>query len=315
MNTLNKVSIIIPVYNSEKTIGQLCHRLLSMSSPPHEIVLINDGSQDSSHKVCTDLQEELSEIVTYIELSRNYGEHNAVMAGLHYCTGDYAVIMDDDFQNPPEEVLKLVEKMKNDKHDVVYSAYPQKKHNWFRNLGSAFNDFVATILLQKPKDLYLSSFKCLNRFLIDEIIKYDGPYPYIDGLIFRITNRYGIVEVRHEGREEGESGYTFTKLVRLWMNMFVNFSLLPLRCASLLGFMTSGFALLYTLHIVFQRLIGSETPEGWATTTALVALLAGVQLSMIGLLGEYVGRIFLSQNKTPQFCVRGFSSKKDVNKS
>ncbi|QJB58046.1 glycosyltransferase family 2 protein [Pseudodesulfovibrio sp. zrk46] len=299
-----KISIVIPVYNSEKTIRPLVDRLVNILPAPLEIVLVNDGSKDASDEVCRKAQVAHPSVVTYVELSKNYGEHCAVMAGLNQSTGDYVVIMDDDFQNPPEEALKLVDAAQKGGHDVVYSYYNEKKHHFFRNLGSKFNGAVATLLLKKPKDLYLSSFKCINRFLVNEIIKYDGPYPYVDGLIFRITDKYGVVEVQHDARHTGESNYTLTKLVRLWMNMFFNFSLLPLRVATMLGAGLSGFALLYMVWISICKLFRPELPPGWSETVVLIALFSGAQLIMLGLLGEYVGRIFLSQNKTPQFCIR-----------
>ncbi|MEF2230691.1 MAG: glycosyltransferase family 2 protein [Pseudodesulfovibrio sp.] len=300
----SRISIVIPVYNSEKTIRPLVDKLIRILSQPLEIVLVNDGSRDASSEVCRTAQTDYPDMVRYVELSRNYGEHCAVMAGLNQSTGDYVVIMDDDFQNPPEEVLKLVAEAKRNGHDVVYSCYKEKKHSYFRNLGSRFNNSVATVLLKKPKDLYLSSFKCINRFVVDEIVKYDGPYPYIDGLIFRITDRYGVVQVQHDARLDGESGYTLAKLIRLWMNMFVNFSLLPLRVTTLLGCLMSLFALLYMIWVMICNFIEPDLPAGWPTTVVLITLFSGAQLVMIGLLGEYVGRIFLSQNKTPQYCIR-----------
>jgi len=299
-----KISIVIPIYNSAKTIEQLVSRLVDILPTPLEIVLSNDGSKDNSDSVCRSLQEKHPDIVVYIELSKNYGEHGAVMAGLTHSTGDYVVIMDDDFQNPPEEVLKLVAAAQKGNHDVVYSAYPTKNDSRFRNFGSWLNGYMATILLKKPKGLYLSSFKCMNRFLVNEILKYTGPYPYIDGLIFRVTDKYGVVEVQHDKRMEGESGYTLSKLLRLYMNMFVNFSLLPLRLSTFLGFIVTFFSLLFTIYIVICAFVDPEIPAGWATTVILIAFFSGVQLVVLGLAGEYLGRIFLSQNKTPQFCVR-----------
>lgn len=299
-----KISIVIPVYNSEKTIKSLVDGLVGILPQPLEIVLVNDGSKDTSDQVCRAAQDEYPAVISYVELSKNYGEHCAVMAGLNQSTGDYVVIMDDDFQNPPEEVLKLVSAAQENSHDVVYSCYKKKKHNYFRNLASKLNSSMATVLLKKPKGLYLSSFKCINRFLVDEIIKYDGPYPYVDGLIFRITDRYGVVEVEHDERQSGESGYTVVKLVRLWMNMFVNFSLLPLRVTTILGCLTSAFALTYMVWVAICNIFMTDLPAGWSTTVVLITLFAGAQLVMIGFLGEYVGRIFLSQNKTPQYCIR-----------
>lgn len=300
----SRISIVIPVYNSEKTVRLLVDKLIHILPQPLEIVLVNDGSKDASDATCRSAQEDYPEVVKYVELSRNYGEHCAVMAGLNQSTGDYVVIMDDDFQNPPEEVLKLVAEARDNDYDVVYSCYKEKKHSYFRNLGSRFNNSMATVLLKKPKGLYLSSFKCINRFVVDEIVKYDGPYPYVDGLIFRITEKYGVVEVQHDERRDGESGYTLSKLIRLWMNMFVNFSLLPLRVTTLLGCFTSVFALFLMAWVMISKLIEPDMPAGWPTTVVMIALFSGAQLVMIGLLGEYVGRIFLSQNKTPQYCIR-----------
>ena len=199
-------------------------------------MLVNDGSKDNSHQVCEEIFHKYPNVVTYLRLARNFGEHNAVMAGLRHAVGDYAVIMDDDFQNPPEEVTRLVQEAERGDFDVVYSFYDEKKHNWFRNLGSTFNGWVAHFMLNKPKGLYLSSFKCLNRFLIREIVKYDAPFPYIDGLILSLTDNIGTVRVRHNERSQGRSGYTFRKLVRLWLSMFVNFSIMPLRLSLIMGF-------------------------------------------------------------------------------
>ena len=231
------ISVVIPVYNGAMTIEPLVDTLVDGLAPYNlQVVLVNDGSKDNSHQVCEEIFHKYPNVVTYLRLARNFGEHNAVMAGLRHATGDYAVIMDDDFQNPPEEVTRLVQEAARGDFDVVYSFYDEKKHNWFRNLGSTFNGWVAHFMLNKPKGLYLSSFKCLNRFLIREIVKYDAPFPYIDGLILSLTDNIGTVRVRHNERSQGRSGYTFRKLVRLWLSMFVNFSIMPLRLSLIMGF-------------------------------------------------------------------------------
>lgn len=299
------VSILIPVYNGATTIGGLVGRLLELLGSAHsQVVLVNDGSQDNSHEVCLGLVERYPEAVTYVSLSRNFGEHNAVMAGLNYTTGDYVVIMDDDFQNPPEDVMALIEAAKSGKHDVVYSYYPHKQHHWMRNIGSKFNDLVATVMLDKPRSLYLSSFKCLSRFVVDQIITYTGPFPYIDGLALRCTRNIGKVLVHHEKRTEGKSGYTFRKLVRLWLNMFVNFSVLPLRVSSLLGFLFSFLGGMMSVLVVIEKISHPDIPIGWPSVVVIVMIFSGIQLLILGLLGEYIGRLFLSFNQTPQFVVR-----------
>jgi undecaprenyl-phosphate 4-deoxy-4-formamido-L-arabinose transferase len=223
---------------------------------------------------------------------------------LRYSTGDYAVIIDDDFQNPPEAVRNLVKTAVGGEYDVVYSNYPKKKHGFFRNLGSRFNNLIAGILLDVPRNLYLSSFKCLSRFAVNEIVKYTGPFPYIDGLLLRATRRIGKIEVEHHKRQEGKSGYTFRKLVHLWLNMFVNFSIMPLRISSILGLIFSGFGLVLSAIVVIEKLNNPSLPIGWPSLIIAFLVFAGVQLFILGLLGEYLGRLYLSSNQTPQYVVR-----------
>jgi undecaprenyl-phosphate 4-deoxy-4-formamido-L-arabinose transferase len=300
-----KLSIVIPVYNGAATIGPLVDKLESefLGQMPLEVVLVNDGSpRDNSAEVCTAIARQKPWVV-FVDLSRNFGEHNAVMAGLNHCSGDRAVIMDDDFQNLPEEVHKLLDELDKG-HDVVFSKYASKKHHPLRNLGSRFNNRVASVMLDKPRDLYMSSFKVINRFVIDEVIKYDGPYPYIDGLILRVTRRYGTVEVQHNDRAQGESNYTLRKLVSLWLNMFVNFSILPLRVVALAGFLFAALGLLGVAYAVYIKFTEPDLPLGWTSIVAAFLLVSSVQLISIGVLGEYLGRLFMKTNLLPQFVVK-----------
>lgn len=299
-----RLSIVIPVYRGAQTVGPLVDKLCEQLGSRHdlEIVLVNDGSPDNSADVCRQLALTRRQ-VRFVNLSRNFSEHNAVMAGLNHCTGDWAVIMDDDFQNPPSEVDKLVDELRRG-FDVVFSYYADKKHHWLRNLGSQFNNLVASVMLQKPTDLYLSSFKAVNRFTIDELIKYDGPYPYIDGLILRFTRNYSRVLVAHDPRQEGKSGYTLAKLIALWLNMFTNFSILPLRFASGAGFVSAVVGLLLAGEAVVERLFFNDVPTGWTSLIVTLFILGGVQLFALGMIGEYLGRLFLKDNGRPQFVVR-----------
>lgn len=303
-----KLSIVIPVYNSEETIGLLVDKLVeNLKDHDFEIILINDCSQDNSHEVCRKKCDTYPEIVRYFKLSKNFGEHNAVMAGLNHAIGDYAIIMDDDFQNPPEEVLRMIAFMQKQKVDVLYTYYEKKKHNWFRNLGSWFNNLVGTILLGKPKDLYLCSFKCLNRFLIDEIIRYHGPYPYIDGLILRSTRNIGKIQVQHDERQKGKSNYNLVKLVGLWLNMFINFSNIPLRLIFFIGIVLTALGFAMILHFMIQMLFWDPHgvwPAGWPSLIVCVVTFSGTQLVSLGLIGEYLGKLYLTENKTPQYLVR-----------
>jgi glycosyltransferase involved in cell wall biosynthesis len=299
------ISIVIPVYNGARTVGPLVERLVEvLPVTTLQIVLVDDGSLDASDEVCRALSARYAGVVTYVKLGRNFGEHNAVMAGLWHARGDYAVIMDDDFQNPPEEVGRLIDHAVRHGHDVVYTYSAVKHHHWLRNLGSRLNDRVANFMLDKPRHLYLSSFKCLSRFLVGQILKYRGPYPYIDGLVLRCTQNIGTIEVRHAPRREGRSNYTVRKLLRLWLNMFVNFSVMPLRVSTVVGLACSVLGLALGVEVLVERLVRPGVPVGWASVLVPVVLFSGVQLVMLGLLGEYLGRLFLTENQTPQFVVR-----------
>jgi undecaprenyl-phosphate 4-deoxy-4-formamido-L-arabinose transferase len=308
---LKSLSVVIPVYNSEETIGSLIDLTVESLDPLFErleIILVNDGSVDRSHLRAREAECKYPGIVKYIRLARNFGEHNAVICGLHYVTCDCAAVLDDDFQNPPQEIVKLVEKLRQG-YDVVYSYYDRKHHPWFRNLGSSFTDRVATWVIRKPRGLYLSSFKVMNRFLVSAITDYTGPYPYIDGLILRATTSIGRQLCEHSERKIGRSNYTLRRLIRLWLNMFTSSSLLPLRLASVLGFLMSLLGLFlaafFTLSWATGGILATRSiPPGWASLIVCVTFFSGLQMCLLGVIGEYLGRLFLSQNRSPQFVVR-----------
>ena len=306
MATGPELSLVIPVYNGSRTIGPLVDHIIKIfASTSFEIVLVNDGSQDDSEKVCAQLAEKFPQQVTFVHLSRNFGEHSAVLAGFTQARGRYIAVLDDDGQNPPEEIVRMLDELKRKNYDVVYGHYIEKKHSWFRNLGSRFNDRIATLMLQKPKDLYLSSFKVMNRFLIDEIVKYRGPYPYTDGLIYRVTRNIGQIPVEHRASVGGSSRYTLRRLVRLWLNMFLNFSIKPLRLSIYVGLLTSCLSVVALIAIVIDRLwITPNLTLGIPTVLGTIVLLAGIQLMILGLVGEYLGRLYLDQTGTPQYVVR-----------
>ena len=298
------VSIVIPVYNAEQTVATVVKEACDdLKDILHEIILVNDGSRDASAEVCEQLANQYQGRVKYVELTRNYAEHNAVMAGLHYISGEYVVIMDDDGQNPCSGVRKLYQEIEKG-FDVVYSWYEKKEHSFTRNLGSFFNDKMANLMLRKPKDLYLSSFKILTKFTVQQITQYSNPYPYIDGLIFQVTDRIGQVQVEHRKRESGGSKYTYTKLAALWMNMFTNFSILPLRLAGVLGFFLSLVGMGLAVGTVIEKFINPELPIGYASIIVAVLVVGGTHCFLLGVIGEYLGRLFLSVNKKPQFTVR-----------
>lgn len=301
------VSIVIPLFNAEQTIVALVGRLTEVFAPQcraFQIVLVNDGSQDRTQELCLGLVAEHSDRLTYLQLAKNFGEHNAVMAGLQVAAGAYVVVMDDDFENRPEDALRLFQEASTGGYELVYSVYPRREHHWFRLLGSRFNGWIANLMLDKPRDLYLSSFKCLSRWLVQEVIKYRGPFPYLDGLALRCTRNIGRVQVVHQRRAAGQSGYTLRKLVRLWMSTFINFSVAPLRASFVMGMTLMACGLGLTAWVVAEKLSGSLVPSGWPFLVIITMLFSGTQLMMLGLVGEYVGRMFLSMNETPQFVVR-----------
>lgn len=300
------ISIVIPVFNSERTIGPLVERLVAELDPFYvlQIVLVDDGSLDASAAVCEGLRGRFPEIVDFIELARNFGEHNAVMAGLNCAEGDYCVIMDDDFQNPPSEVRTLIEEIRKG-HDVVYVRYRSKRHTWVRNLGSHFHNWMATRVLGKPPELYLSSFKAMSRFLVREVIHYTGPFPYLDAIILRTTRKIGVVVAGHEARREGRSGYTFRKLISLWGNMVVAFSIYPLRLLGLAGLVMTLVGFGYATYTLFAYVSpGHANPDAIQKLSASMWLFRGVHLLAIAIVGEYVGRIYRQLNRDPQFVIR-----------
>ena len=298
------LSIVVPVYRGAATVGRLVEALTILAPVGGlEVVLVNDGSPDNSGDVCRALAATATIPLTYIEHARNFGEHNAVMTGLRHARGAYVITMDDDLQNPPEEVLKLYDHARLGGWDVVYTRYAEKKHEGWRNLGSRFANAVADQLLDKPKGLYLCSFRCMSALVVAEIAKYRGPYPYVDGLIMQVTQRIDSIEVKHLARAEGRSNYTMKRLVMLWMNLATNFSILPLRLAIFAGIAMGLLGLIGAVMVVVEAMV-TGTPSGWASSMTTTLLISGVQFLILGVLGEYVGRAFLSANGKPQGVVR-----------
>ncbi len=299
------LSIVVPVYRGATTIARLVDELSQLTPEGGlEIILVNDGSPDHSDEVCRDLLQTARVPLTYIEHARNFGEHNAVMSGLRQARGAYVINMDDDLQNPPEEVVRLFDHARNGGWDVVYTRYAVKQHAGWRNLGSRFANRVADVLLDKPKGLYLSSFRCMAALVVREVTQYTGPYPYIDGLIMQVTRRIDSIEVRHLPRAEGRSNYTLTRLVRLWLNLATSFSLFPLRLAVFAGAGMAALGAIGAVATIIEALFLNETPTGWASTMVVLLLIGGVQSMILGVLGEYVGRTFLTANGKPQGAIR-----------
>lgn len=300
-----QLSFVVPLYFTGDGIDRLLDAFRDLRiGPVYEVVLVNDGSTDNTLENLQSRVPGLPYPVVCVDLARNYGEHAAVMEGLRQSRGRFVVTMDDDLQNPVEEALLLYEHARDTKADVVYSYYASKKHHPLRNLGSWFTNAVASFCIGKPRDLYLCSFRCLRRDLVDRVVLYTGPFPYIDGLILNATNRIGRLQVRHDARSDGTSGYTLRRLVRLWMNMFFNFSIMPLRIASVAGMLLCGLGGVLAASVVVEYFFMTEPPLGWSSLMAAIALFSGSQLLILGLFGEYLGRTYLTLAGKPQSLAR-----------
>ncbi len=302
-----KISFVIPCYASEHTIVQVIEEAnRAMENLPQytwEYILVNDCSPDNTFEVIRGLCTKYSNIMG-INLARNFGQHAALMTGFHHVSGDIVVCMDDDGQTPGDEVGKLLDKIENG-YDVVYARYSSKKHTVFRNIGSKVNSKMTEFLLDKPKDLFLSSYFAVRRYIVDEMVKYDNAFPYVIGLVLRSTKNISNVDVTHRDRVEGVSGYSIQKLLSLWMNGFTAFSVKPLRLASLLGILFAMIGFISTIVLVLNKLLHpAEVMLGWSSTMSVVMLIGGLVLIVLGIIGEYIGRIYICINKSPQYIIR-----------
>ncbi len=301
-----KISCVIPCYHSGKTLGHVVSGIEeTMASRPeneYEIILVNDNPPDETWDLIRRLQA-ANPRIHGVCFSRNFGQHSALMAGYRRVSGDVVVSLDDDGQNPPSEMFRLIDAL-DGRHDIVYADYPKKEHSFVRNLGSKLNDRMFCWLLDKPRNLYLASYWAAKRFVIDEMIRCENPFPFVDGLALQAASRIRNVPVDHLPREEGKSGYTIFSLIRLWTNAFTSFSIKPLRIATFLGGSTAAGGIVVGLVLVVRKLIlREEIDAGWTSMVALLLLLFGVLMVVMGLVGEYVGRIFLSINRKPQYVV------------
>lgn len=299
------LSIVIPLYFSADTITALVKQIEALEiEGGHELVLVNDGSRDATAGICRELLRDARIPMTFVNHARNFGEHNAVLTGYRHARGAYVVNLDDDGQNPPAEAVKLWQHARRERLDVVYGHYAQKEHSAFRNFGSWLTNRMTDWVLDKPKGFYLSSFRCVSAFVAKEVAAHEGPYPYIDGLILQVTQNIGALDVQHAERAAGRSGYTLRRLLRLWLSTFVNFSVMPLRLATLLGLVMAAAGLLGLLFILYLRFTNKGPDYGWGSLMGALLVFSGTQLVVLGLIGEYVGRMFLTVNRRPQSVVR-----------
>ena len=300
------VSFVIPCYRSEQTIGGVVEEINStMADLPqytYEIILVNDASPDNTFEAIRDLCQKQSNICG-INLAKNFGQHAALMAGFHYVHGEIVVCLDDDGQTPANEVGKLLNGIEEGA-DVVYARYATKQHSAFRNFGSKVNELMTRVMLGKPKELYISSYFAAKRFVVEEMTRYQNPYPYVIGLVLRSTKKIINVEVTHREREVGTSGYTIGKLLNLWFNGFTAFSVKPLRLATVMGIASACVGFLYGIYTIIKKFVNPDVVIGFSALMAAVVFFGGLILLMLGIIGEYIGRIYISLNNSPQYVIR-----------
>ncbi len=305
--SMKMISFVIPCYRSENTleavVDEIEQTMAASGNYSHEIILVNDGSPDDTWGAIKKAAEKRPDIVTGINLARNFGQHSALMAGLNATKGDIVICLDDDGQTPADEAGKLIEALENGA-DVAYARYGHKQHNLFRNFGTAMNEWMASVMIGKPRDLFVSSYFAAKRFIVDEMVKYEGSYPYVIGLVLRTTKNIVNVDVTHRKREVGESGYTLSKLFALWINGFTAFSIKPLRIATLSGFIFAFLGFLYGIYTVIKKFVYPIAPMGFAALMSAVMFIGGMLMLMLGMIGEYIGRLYISQNKNPQYVIR-----------
>lgn len=306
-----KYSYIIPCYNSEATISIVVNEIKetmskeNISDKEYEIILVNDYSKDNTGNVIKQLSLTNKNIIS-IQFAKNFGQDSACLAGYSFAKGELVITLDDDGQTPANEVMTLINKI-NEDYDVVFGKYSHKHHSKFRNWGSKVNDFMACKLINKPKDLYLCSYFVARKFVIDEILHYNNPYPYIRGLLLRTTTKMCNVPINHRDRLVGESTYTLKKLFNLWFNGFTAFSIKPLRVSAIIGLIAALFSFILIIYALIQKVTNPGLEIGWTSLISVISFFSGLILMTLGLIGEYIGRIYISLNKSPQYVIKEVS--------
>ena len=303
---MNKISITIPCYKAQETIEKLINEIQeemkNHKEYSYEIILVNDCSPDGTYEIIKKLAENDDHIIA-LDLAKNFGESSALMAAYSKVTGDYIVRMDDDGEHNPKDLFKLINKLEEG-YDYVCAKFNNYHHSLYKRLGSRFNYWFLTKMMDIPTGSIMSSYNVAKRYVIEEIKKYENPKPYIDGMVWAITTRTTYVEIDHGYRYAGESGYDFKKSIALWLNGVTSFSIKPLRLASLCGFIFSILGFFIGLIVIVDKLIHPGIEAGWTSLFAMMIFIGGFIMLFLGLLGEYVGRGYLIDNHIPQFVIR-----------
>jgi undecaprenyl-phosphate 4-deoxy-4-formamido-L-arabinose transferase len=305
------LSIVVPVYRSAECLGPLIAAIAAVLRPAgwsYEVVLVNDGSPDRTWDVVADLCHDHPEVVG-VDLRRNFGQDNAILTGLRLARGRAVAIMDDDLQHDPGDLPALLAALDGGGADVVYAAFAVKRQAPWKNLGSWFNGKVAEWVLDKPKGLYLSPYKVLRREVAELICRYEGPDPYVDGLLFQVTSRFARVPVEHHERHAGRGHYDLRRSIAVWARLATGFSVRPLRLVAWCGLILGACGGLLAVVVVLYRMLYPErfvaAVAGWASLMVAQLLVGGVLMVFLGILGEYAGRMHLAVSRIkPQAAIR-----------
>lgn len=311
MSELQKLSFVIPCYRSQNTVltvvDEIETTMKQRTEISYEIILVNDGSPDKVWEVIRKRAREDEHIIG-INLAKNFGQHSALMAGYNFSTGDYVVSLDDDGQTPACEVFRLVDELEKG-YDVVYAFYPESHQNAFRRWGSDLAKKMSDYMFDVHDDRRGSSYYIARRFVIEEMIKYDHSFPYVSGLVLRTTRNIGVVAVEHRDRLQGKSGYSLKSLISLWLNGFTAFSVKPLELGAYMGFALSAAGFLFAFITIIRKLITPTMMAGWSSVISAILIVGGMILLMLGLIGEYIGRIYICINHSPQYVIRDICTK------
>ena len=301
------LSFVIPCYGSENTIEFVINEIFDVVSQrkefDYEIICVNDASPDNVLSVLKRVAKNNTR-VKVVDLAKNFGKHSAVMAGFSLVSGDYIVSLDDDGQCPMDRLWDLVEPLVEDKSDMTMAAYPKKKQSALKNFGSHINSLMSRTLIKKPKHLQFSNFFVMKAFIVQEILRYENPYPYLEGLILRTTNRILGVKMEERARVAGEGHFTLLKSLSLWINGFTAFSVVPLRVSSFIGMICAVFGFIYGAIVIVRKIVLPDISVGWSSTVSILLFIGGLIMLMLGMIGEYIGRIYISLNNSPQFVIR-----------
>lgn len=301
-----EISIVVPVYNSEQCLDELSTQISNALGAIHyELILVNDRSPDNSWDKIASLAR-VDGRIKGISLRKNSGQDNAIMAGLSHASGKFVVIMDDDLQHSPVDILKLYERCKEG-YDICYGFFLEKHQSFWKNAGSAFNGYLAEVFLKKPKGVYLSPFKILDGSLVKEIVQYRGPFPYVDGIVLSLTDNITQIELTHHKRFDGRGNYNLFKSVSVFLKHITGYSLYPLRVATIIGMSTASLSAFLGIYFLFDYLRNDTHVEGWITLVLLIVFFNSLILMCVGLMGEYIGRIYLTVTAKRQYVIDKFT--------